>query len=86
MECRDQLSVHEPGVTGRGETAVITDTFLDGSRAALRIDGHLSETWAWGRNGKSDNLTFRVRLNEHGVHKISVGRQAVEVTVEPQSG
>lgn len=67
-----------------GETftvnAAIADTFLDGSRVSLLIDGQRQGAqWAWARGGKRDNAAFPVSMSRTGIHEIAVGEQRVRV-------
>jgi exo-1,4-beta-D-glucosaminidase len=63
--------------------ACITDTFLDGSRAALLVDGQpVDGQWSWARGRKADSITFKLTLREPGAHRLSVAGRTVEVTVE----
>ena len=64
-------------------TAAITDTFLDGSRVALLVDGQPADAqWTWARGGKRAELIFKLTLPDPGAHRLAVANQAVEVTVE----
>jgi len=62
--------------------AGISDTFLDGSRVLLLVDGQpASSQWAWARNGKPDEVSFQVSLPHPGTHRIEVGDRQLPVTV-----
>jgi hypothetical protein len=64
-------------------TARITDTFLDGSRVALAVDGkRAGAKWAWARGGKADAVSFQVSLPNHGAHQLTLGRQTIKVNAE----
>ena len=64
-------------------TARITDTFLDGSRVQLLVDGKPADTqWAWARSGKSDEITFTLKLSQPGKHRLSVANRTAELVVE----
>jgi hypothetical protein len=64
-------------------TASVSDTFLDGSRVALLVDGQRSDNrWAWARGGKSDTITFTLSLSQPGKHRLTVANRTIEVNVE----
>ena len=64
-------------------TARIADTFLDGSRVTLLVDGQPTATrWAWARGDKADEIVFRPILSQSGVHSLSVGMRNIEVTAQ----
>jgi hypothetical protein len=64
-------------------TATMTDTFLDGSRVALLVDGQQSDSrWAWARGSKADTITFNLSLPQPGKHRLNVANRTVEVNVE----
>ncbi|MBI5820799.1 MAG: beta-mannosidase [Verrucomicrobia bacterium] len=64
-------------------TARITDTFLDGSRVALLVDGQRTEAkWSWARGRKADEITFALSLSQSGKHRLTVANRTAEVTVE----
>jgi hypothetical protein len=57
-------------------TAAIAGTFLDGSRVALRVDGApAAYQWAWARSGKAQELTFEIRPDKPGTHRLRVGER-----------
>ena len=63
-------------------TAQIANTFLDGSRVTLVVDGQPVRTkWAWARGGRIDPVTFEVNFSATGTHTVSVGDRHVEVRV-----
>ena len=63
-------------------TAAISDTFLDGSRVLLLVDGQPANSqWAWARNGKTDEVSFPMSLAQPGAHRLAVGTQQARVTV-----
>jgi exo-1,4-beta-D-glucosaminidase len=63
--------------------ASITDTFLDGSRVALLVDGQPAETkWSWARGSKQDFLTFNLSLRQPGAHQIAVANRTTNLIVE----
>ena len=64
-------------------TASVSDTFLDGSRVALLVDGQRSDSrWAWARGSKTDTITFNLSLPQPGEHRLNVANRTVEVNVE----
>jgi hypothetical protein len=65
-------------------TASVADTFLDGSRVALQLDGKpVVFKWAWARAGRKESLGFPLILEQSGRHEIAVGGQKISVTVQP---
>ncbi|MFZ2642851.1 MAG: hypothetical protein WA117_17790, partial [Verrucomicrobiia bacterium] len=63
--------------------ARITDTFLDGSRVALLVDGQRTDAkWSWARGRKADEITFALSLSQSGKHRLTVANRTAEVTVE----
>jgi exo-1,4-beta-D-glucosaminidase len=63
--------------------ARITDTFLDGSRVALLVDGRpAGAKWSWARGGKADKLNFTLSLREPGKHRLTVANQTTHLVVE----
>jgi exo-1,4-beta-D-glucosaminidase len=64
-------------------TARIADTFLDGSRVVLLVDGQPGDSgWAWARGGKSDEVTFKVDLARPGLRQLMVGNRKTQIHVE----
>ncbi|MGD0091325.1 MAG: beta galactosidase jelly roll domain-containing protein [Planctomycetota bacterium] len=64
-------------------TATISDTFLDGSRVPLLVDGQpAGAKWAWARGGKSDEVQFKLNLAQPGTHRLTVGQSEAKVNVE----
>ncbi|MCX7827270.1 MAG: hypothetical protein N2689_17205, partial [Verrucomicrobiae bacterium] len=64
-------------------TALITDTFLDGSRVPLLVDGQPGDVqWCWARGAKRAELAFKLALREPGAHRLTVANQTAEVIVE----
>lgn len=75
-----------PSEARAGETvrvaAEISETFLDGSRVPLYLDGRLEGSrWAWARGGRRDRVAFEVRIARPGVHRLRVGEKTAEVVV-----
>ncbi len=65
-------------------TASISNTFLDGSRVALWLDGRpVASKWAWARAGLKELLRFPLTLEQSGPHEIAVGGRKITVTVQP---
>jgi exo-1,4-beta-D-glucosaminidase len=65
-------------------TATISNTFLDGSRVPLKVDGQVWETrWAWVRDGGKQALTFRATFDRPGRHTLEVGGRRLELEVQP---
>ena len=64
-------------------TANIANTFLDGSRVALLVDGQSINTqWAYARGKNSDEITFMMNLSEPGKHKLTIANQSITVVLE----
>jgi exo-1,4-beta-D-glucosaminidase len=77
-----------PAVIKAGEpftvTAAISNTFLDGSRVMLRLDGQpAGAKWAWARDRQTHHLEFPLKLGQPGKHEVRVGNQRLELTVQP---
>ncbi len=65
-------------------TANISNTFLDGSRVPLRLDGEVVDApWAWARRSDRQTLTFRVPFDRPGRHLLEVGSQKLGLSVQP---
>jgi exo-1,4-beta-D-glucosaminidase len=63
-------------------TAGVTETFLDGSRVILLVDGEPADSkWAWARGNKSDEVLFKLSLSKPGVHRLAVAKRETVVTV-----
>jgi len=74
-----RVKIGEPFTVAAG----ITDTFLDGSRVALLVDGQPADTqWSWARGSKRAELTFKLSLRQPGAHRLTVADRTVEVNVE----
>jgi exo-1,4-beta-D-glucosaminidase len=64
-------------------TAMIADTFLDGSRVALVVDGQPADAqWTWARGNKRAEVAFKPTLREPGTHRLTVAGQTAAVVVE----
>jgi len=65
-------------------TTSVANTFLDGSRVFLKVDGKPTAfRWAWARAGRKESLGFPFILEQSGRHEIAVGGQKLSVTVQP---
>ena len=65
-------------------TADIANTFLDGSRVALRLDGKPAAfKWAWARGRERQTLQFPLTFDRPGKHAITVGSQSFELELQP---
>jgi exo-1,4-beta-D-glucosaminidase len=54
-------------------TATVANTFLDGSRVTLYVDGKPADSkWAWARGKKTDTVKFSIPA---GKHEIKIGRR-----------
>ena len=61
-------------------TATVANTFLDGSRVTLYVDGKPAGTkWAWARGSKMDTVKFQIQFDQLGDHQIKLGRQSAVV-------
>jgi len=66
-------------------TAVIMDTFLDGSRVSVRWDGiAAASTFAWARNGKTAMVTLLIDAPPAGKHELAVGNKKLGIAVRPE--
>ena len=64
-------------------TATIANTFLDGSRVELLVDGRvLDSKRIWSRGQAGRKVDFALKLREQGTHRIEVGNQCVKVIVK----
>jgi hypothetical protein len=64
-------------------TASIADTFLDGSRVPLLVDGQPADAkWAWARGSKRTEVNFTLALPKAGEHRLDVGDRSVTVKTE----
>ena len=63
-------------------TASISETFLDGSRVSLLVDGEPGATkWAWARENRADKLLFNLSFSKPGLHRLAVAERQTQVTV-----
>jgi len=63
-------------------TAEIANTFLDGSRVTLTVDGKpVATPWAWARADKRERVTFNLQLDEPGKHELRVGNKTASIVV-----
>jgi hypothetical protein len=62
----------------------IADTFLDGSRVVLRLDGRpVASKWAWARAGRKQDLAFPLQVDQPGQREVTVGERKLELMVTP---
>ena len=62
--------------------AEIANTFLDGSRVILMVNGKpVATRWAWARADKRDNVPFNLQLDRPGKHEIRVGNKTANIVV-----
>jgi hypothetical protein len=67
--------------------ASVANTFLDGSRVALQLDGKpVAFKWTWARAGRKESLGFPLTIEQSGRHEIAVGGRKISVTVQPWNG
>ena len=66
-------------------TASIANTFLDGSRVTLLVDGRPTATkWAWARSGRTDEVAFEASFSDaRRAHFVAVGDRSIKVKVNP---
>lgn len=65
-------------------TASIANTFLDGSRVCLSVDGKPTGFgWAWARGGQRQELAFPLTFERPGKHTLAVGNQELKLTIQP---
>ena len=66
-----------------GVTATIANTFLDGSRVELVVDGlPRAAKLAWARAGRTEQARFEVKLSAPGSRRVQVGSQTRTVLVQ----
>ena len=66
-------------------TANISHTFLDGSRAPVRVDGRTAVLpWAWAREGRRDALVFPLTIGSPGKHTIEMAGKTIECEVRKE--
>jgi len=62
--------------------AEIANTFVDGSRVVLTVDGKpVASKWAWARASRRDTVAFALQLAEPGKREIRVGGNAASIVV-----
>jgi exo-1,4-beta-D-glucosaminidase len=65
-------------------TARVANTFLDGSRVTVRLDGApMASALAFARNGEAQTVTIPLEAPKSGKHELAIGGQKLEVTVRP---
>ena len=63
-------------------TATISNTFLDGSRVPLYVDGTVQgNRWAWARGGASLELPFTLNFDQPGLREVRVGSKKIVLWV-----
>jgi exo-1,4-beta-D-glucosaminidase len=66
-------------------TATIANTFLDGSKIGLYVDGHLVQSkrfWARAAAKATRPIRFELKLSEPGTHQVQIGDSRIAVVVE----
>jgi hypothetical protein len=64
-------------------TAAVANTFLDGSRVALLVDGApVAFAWAWARGGEKSDVTFTVRIDKAGQYELCVEEKRASLVVK----
>jgi exo-1,4-beta-D-glucosaminidase len=63
--------------------AVIGNTFIDGSKVTLLLDGKPAATaWTWSRGDKNDQISFEVNMPAPGKHKITIADRSARIVVD----
>ena len=63
-------------------TAEIADTFIDGSRVWLFVNGRAVDSrLIWARHGERRKVDFALALDKPGTHEIRVGNQTASIAV-----
>jgi len=63
--------------------ATISNTFLDGSRVALNVDGRPADArWAWARGDRAAEAVFPLTLPKAGTYQLEVASQRLSVIAE----
>jgi exo-1,4-beta-D-glucosaminidase len=76
---KDKIKSGEPFTV----TAKIRDTFLDGSRVSLIMDGEpFNSHWAWARGENLSQTDFKCEISKPGKHVLTVGEKSITVEVE----
>ncbi len=64
--------------------ASVANTFLDGSRVFLEVDGKPADSrWAWARGAQEQVLTFPWVMDRPGKHTLIVGAKKLKFNVQP---
>ena len=75
-----EIKVGEPFTV----TASIADTFLDGSRVCLNVDGKPTGFGrAWARGGQREELAFSLTFEQPGKYALAVGNKELKLTIQP---
>ncbi len=70
------------GEIGRA-SAKISNTFLDGARIPVFIDGKLQSCpWAWARARQTAELSFPLKIAEPGLHELTIGKCSLGLRVQ----
>jgi hypothetical protein len=65
-------------------TAACSNTFLDGSRVWLKVDGKpAADQWVWHRQGETSAVEFSTTITQPGVHELAVGAKKLRLDVHP---
>jgi len=65
-------------------TVNIANTFLDGSRVFLEVDGRPADSrWAWARGAREQVLSFPCVIDRPGKHTLAVGARKLELDLQP---
>ena len=86
-DCRCTALVASKSAAKAGETisvtATVAATFLNGSRLTLLVDDHAADgKWVWARGGRSEEVSFQVRIFQTGEHRLTVRDRAINVRIE----
>lgn len=65
-------------------TADIANTFLDGTRVAVKLDGKtVALKSAWARGERKENISATMVVPSAGTHEISLGKKKLKIQVQP---
>ncbi len=65
-------------------TATVANTFLDGSRVFLQVDGKPTDfRWVWARGDRKQMVAFPLAFDRLGKRTLVVGDKKLELTVRP---